>query len=241
MIGTAFHIVAGTVALAAGTGALIHRKGGQDHARWGNWFFGSMLAMASSGGLLAATNGDPVTAIIGVFTCYLLATSWTAAQTAYASDPRIGGGLAAAGLACAIGEYACAWIAANSASGRIGIYDPTVPIVFGSLALLAVALDLNMLLRRTVALRQRIARHLWRMCTAFFIAAGSLFLGQQDDVFFFMAGSPVLFIPPFAVLGTMAYWIFRMRFGRGLNRAGSGGQQSRLSTAAAKAPPPSAV
>jgi hypothetical protein len=216
MIGTAFHIAAGTLALAAGTGALIYRKGGRDHAGWGNWFFGSMLAMAGSGGVLAAINGDPVTAIIGVFTCYLLATSWTVAQPAYAGNARIGVGLAVLGLACAAGEYACAWAAANSANGRIGVYDPTVPIVFGSLALLAVALDVNMLLRGALALRQRIARHLWRMCAAFFLAAASLFLGQQDDVFFFMAGSPVLFLPPFAILATMIYWIFRMRYGRGL-------------------------
>jgi hypothetical protein len=219
VVPTAFHIIAGTIALIAGAGALIYRKGAGDHARWGTWFFGAMLAMASSGAALAATDGDPVTAIIGVFTCYLLATSWLAARSPAGQGGRTEVALLCVGLACAVGEFACASIAANSASGRIGVYDPTVPIAFGMLALLAVAFDINALVRRTLSLRQRIARHLWRMCTAFFLAAASLFLGQQDDVFFFMAGSPILFIPPFAVLATMTYWLFRMRFGRGLARS----------------------
>ena len=34
--------------------------------------------------------------------------------------------------------------------------------------------------RRSCPAAQRIARHLWRMCFAFFIATGSFFLGQQD-------------------------------------------------------------
>lgn len=52
------------------------------------------------------------------------------------------------------------------------------------------------------------------MCVAFFLAATSLFLGQQDDVFFFMEGSPLLFVPSLATLIFMVFWLIRVHFAK---------------------------
>ena len=72
--------------------------------------------------------------------------------------------------------------------------------------------DLSAVLRRRLSARQRIGRHLWRMCFAFFIATGSFFLGQQDVMPESVRGSPLLFIPAFAPFAVMAFWLVRIRF-----------------------------
>ena len=62
-----------------------------------------------------------------------------------------------------------------------------------------------------VAGRARLARHLWRMCLALFVAAGSFFFGQADEIPQALRG-PHLMIPPFAALGALAFWMVRVRF-----------------------------
>jgi len=77
-------------------------------------------------------------------------------------------------------------------------------------------LDVRMM-ARGIQGAHRIARHLWRMCFALFIAATSFFLGQTQ-------GSPaqvfpeplrqgaVLAIPVLLVLLLMFYWLARVLF-----------------------------
>ena len=67
-----------------------------------------------------------------------------------------------------------------------------------ALCLLAGLLDLNAILRASSRPRSGSARHLWRMCFAFFIATGSFFLGQQDVLPAAVRGSPILFVLAFA-------------------------------------------
>src|ERR1044072_1021852 len=75
-----FHICAGSAALIAGAWAMSAPKGGRMHARAGPIFFLAMLAMAGTGAVVALFLPDRGTATIGVFTCYLVATSWVAAK-----------------------------------------------------------------------------------------------------------------------------------------------------------------
>ena len=90
---------------------------------------------------------------------------------------------------------------------------PALPhYVFAGVAVLAAAGDLRMILRHGVFGAQRIARHLWRMCVALFIATASLFLGQQQVFPEFVRGSPILYVPVIAVLGVMIFWLIRVRF-----------------------------
>jgi hypothetical protein len=90
--------------------------------------------------------------------------------------------------------------------GRGPIYAVT------GLVLLAGLLDLNAILRAPLSRIQRLSRHLWRMCFAFFIATGSFFLGQQDVLPAAWRGSPLLLIPAFAPFAIMAFWLVRIRF-----------------------------
>ena len=58
----------------------------------------------------------------------------------------------------------------------------------------------------------RIARHLWRMCTALFIAVGSFFLGQPQVFPDALRNAPVLrAVPVFLVLGSLVFWMIRVR------------------------------
>ena len=113
------------------------------------------------------------------------------------------------------GAYVQGAVAATAApGGELDGFPAPVFLAFGALAALGVLTDLLAHLGPALAYRNRIARHLWRMCVAYFLAATSLFLGQQDDVFWFMAGSPVLFAPSIATLGFMIYWLVRNRWPR---------------------------
>ncbi len=69
-----------------------------------------------------------------------------------------------------------------------------------------------MLVRDGIVGAPRVARHLWRMCFALFIAAGSLFLGQQKVFPASWRGSPILRAPPLLTLILMVFWIVRVSF-----------------------------
>lgn len=212
------HIVGGGVALLAGAAALSARKGGALHQRTGTVFFLAMLVMAGSGALIAAFKPERGTAVVGIFTLYLAATSWAAATR----RNRAGGLVEWAGffvaLACAAAFSAFSVLANLSDNGRLDSLPAAAHYPFAFLAWLAAALDLNYIARGAPTPRQRLTRHLWRMCAAFLIAAFSFFLGQQKVMPEAIQGSPLLFVPELLILGAMMYWIFRMRFGRGLKR-----------------------
>lgn len=209
---TLFHVAAGSAGLIAGAAALSVRKGGRLHAKAGTAFFAAMLAMAGTGAAIAASISERGTAVIGLFTCYLVATSW---MTARRRDGLAGGferaGLAVA-LACAAAMLAFALIASASPTGRFDSLPAAAHYPFGLLAALAAGLDLNFILRGRLARHQRLARHLWRMCAALAIAAFSFFLGQQDTLPAAWRGLAIGFAPPLAVLAAMVFWLARVRF-----------------------------
>lgn len=209
---TLFHVAAGSAGLIAGAAALSVRKGGPLHARAGTAFFAAMLAMAGTGAAIAALKPERGTAVIGLFTCYLVASSWL---TARRRDGTAGGlervGLAFA-LACAAAMLGFGLLASASPDGRLDSLPAGAHYPFALLAALAAALDLNFILRGRLARHQRIARHLWRMCAALAIAAFSFFLGQQDEFPAAWRGLPIWFAPPFAVLAAMVFWLLRVRF-----------------------------
>jgi hypothetical protein len=70
-----------------------------------------------------------------------------------------------------------------------------------------------------VATASMTARHLWRICFAFFIATGSFFLGQQDVLPQAVRGSPILFVLAFAPFALMLFWLARVRFSRMISQS----------------------
>jgi hypothetical protein len=82
-------------------------------------------------------------------------------------------------------------------------------LFLGSVVLLAVAGDVRMLVRGGVFGRQRVARHLWRMCFGLSIATGS-FLGQRR-VIAFLGGRKILLLAALPLI-IMIFWLIRVRF-----------------------------
>ena len=69
--------------------------------------------------------------------------------------------------------------AATSAT-RLKYGYPAGPYFFlGAVAVLATLGDVRMLVRGGTSGTGRVARHLWRMCFALFIASSSIFLARQ--------------------------------------------------------------
>jgi hypothetical protein len=208
------HVAAGMIALASGATAVVARKGGRVHAWAGTGFFASMLVLGLTASILEPFRSPPGSPIGGLMVCYFVATSWVAARRRDGTTGKfeIAACAAALGIAALI-----AWGgftgAATTPAGRGPLY------ALAGMCLIAGLLDLNAILRARLTAVQRISRHLWRMCFAFFIATGSFFLGQQDVMPQAVRGSPILFVLAFAPFAVMAFWLVRLRFGRRLRGA----------------------
>jgi len=199
------HLAVGVAAVACGAAALTVRKGSVWHARVGAGFFGSMLVLAATASALAAMQGE--SPLNGVFVGYFAVTSW---MTARRRDGRAGGSEIAA---CVIALGLAAATTWGALAGTSTTPAGAAPVfVLAAVCALAGALDLSVILRRQLTAVQRISRHLWRMCFAFFAATGSFFLGQQDVLPAPLRGAPVLFILAFAPLALMLFWLVRVRF-----------------------------
>jgi hypothetical protein len=206
------HIGAGLLALLSGTAAVAARKGGRLHARAGTFFFGAMLVLGATASALEPFRNPPGSPVGGVIVCYFVATSWAAARR---RDGR-SGWFEKVACAAALGLGAL-----TIYGGLTGATTPAGPgpvFAIGGLCMLAGLLDLNAILRAPLRPAQRIARHLWRMCFAFFIATGSFFLGQQDVLPAAVRGSPVLFLLAFSPFAIMAFWLVRIRFPKAMAR-----------------------
>jgi fatty acid desaturase len=74
-----------------------------------------------------------------------------------------------------------------------------------------------MLLRQGISGGQRVARHLWRMCFALFIAAASIFLARQQLFPGLLRKTGVLFLLSLLPLLLMIFWLVRVLFTRAFN------------------------
>lgn len=212
------HLAGGSLAILSGTIAVTARKGGPLHARAGTWFAASMLVLGVTATILARLQAEPESGMGGILTCYFVATSWVAARRRDGTSGKF------EIIACASALGAAAIVAWGAFSG-----DATTPVGRGpvfataALCLLAGLLDLNVVLRKKLSPTQRISRHLWRMCVAFFIATGSFFIGQQDVLPAAVRGSPILLVLGFAPLAAMLFWLVRVRFAKAIARSRQSG------------------
>jgi hypothetical protein len=209
-----FHITAGSFALAAGATALLVRKGAWLHRTAGGVFFIAMILMATSGAALAVL--VPAAAkfnlVVATLTLYMIATSWT---TILRKEGEVGGfEFAALLFATSIAAGAVAFgLTAGPPDGRKDYIPPFLFFAFGGIAALAALLDVGVLMRRGVSGAQRIARHLWRMCSALLLAAIAFFIGQGAKIFpQAVRETGVLVLPVLAVLALMIFWLVRVLF-----------------------------
>ena len=111
-----------------------------------------------------------------------------------------------AAFALGLGSIVSAFVSAGR--GNIGFVFPLV--MFGVLALSAGVGDRRMIRAGGLQGTPRLKRHLWRMCVALFIAAGSFLLGPVRRIPEPLR-MPALRLIPLVVLVTMVYWLWRFR------------------------------
>jgi peptidoglycan/LPS O-acetylase OafA/YrhL len=94
---------------------------------------------------------------------------------------------------------------------------PAFPFfMFGLVGVIGCAGDMRILRSGALNGASRLARHLWRMCFALFIAALSFFIGQSDEFPQTLRIMPLLALPVLTVLVSMFYWLWRVRIRQSL-------------------------
>ena len=206
------HISAGAAGIVSGFVTVFFRKGSRQHALAGKVFAICMLTMAGAGVYLAFMKLRPGDVLGGAITFYLVATSWMTARRKQPATSLFDWGALLVVLTVATIDVTFGFEAAVSQTGLKFGYSPGPYLFLGSVALIAVAGDMRMLMRGGVSGTQRIARHLWRMCFALFIAASSIFLARQHLFPALVRQSGVLYLLSFLPLILMIYWLLGIRF-----------------------------
>ena len=195
------HICAGVVGLLCGIAAMSLRKGSRRHGSAGNVFVVAMFIMGSTAAVLGNVFG-------GLFVCYLVGTSWLTARRRHGETSVFDWVGLAFVLLMGVLTVAKGIEVAQSPKGSINGVPAGMLFFLGSVALLAAAGDIRMLVRGGVFGSQRVARHLWRMCFGLFIATGS-FLAQKR-VLAFLGGPKILLLAAVPLI-LLIYWLIRVR------------------------------
>jgi len=212
------HIVAGVAAVVCGTGAVILRKGSVGHVRIGTSFFVAMLVLGITASILEPFRNPPGSPIIGVIVCYFVVTAWLAARRRDGTPLLVDQVACGVILLIAMGILVEGLTHARAPGLKAGPPGPVGLLVFGFICLMAGLGDVRYLVRGALSARQRITRHLWRMCFALFIATGSFFLGQQQMLPDAMRSIPLQLVLALFPLAVMVWFAIRVNATRYLAR-----------------------
>ncbi|MEJ6006140.1 hypothetical protein WG899_11320 [Paucibacter sp. AS339] len=209
------HIGAGSVGILSGAAAFVFRKGTPLHRLIGKIFVISMLIMSSIGACVAPFLPTPERAsvIAGILTFYLVLSSWMAVKR---KPGQIGGfdyGLLLSSLSICAASAFFIQLASQSPNGKLDGQPGAAFGLFLIIGSLAAAGDLRLILKRGVTGATRLARHLWRMTVALFIAANSLFLGQPQVFPKAVQKSGLLNVPALLILALLLYWLGHVGYG----------------------------
>ncbi len=204
------HIVTGTVGLLSGVAAMALRKGSGWHIKVGNAYFFSMLIMSVIGAYGAYFVPEMISVIVGALTCYLVITAWL---TVRRNESKMKGPLVASSMMAfliAASGYYFGYEALMSEGGTKDGFLYGFYFFFGSVALMAGLMDIRVILRAGIDGKQRLLRHLWRMCFSLLIATASLFLGQPQVFPAPIRKPELLMIPVVLVLVSLIFWLAKV-------------------------------
>ena len=221
------HIVCGSLGLLSGFVALYTAKGGGVHRKSGRLFVYVMLVMALAGLTLAVVLGTApeLNVPAAVLTSYLVVTALTTVRPPAAGARLLHLAAMVVGLIVGLTALTLGFEAVANGGKRNGL--PAFPFfMFGVVGLLGAIGDLRVWRQGARRGTARLARHLWRMSFALFIAALSFFIGQAKVIPKPIRIYPLLALPVLAVLVTMVYWLWRVRI-RGSLRGIVGGSAAK--------------
>ena len=206
------HIIAGVIGLVSGAVALSARKGAKLHRKGGMIFVYAMMIVAITGTVMGLILAEMAAALPGALAFYLVLTSYlTVRRTVVLKFSWIDVCAMLIGLTIGIASVRFGLMALDSAVGNTEAGLAVTYFMFGVVALLATLGDIRVMLRGIQG-AHRIARHLWRMCFALFLASISLFIGQSQVFPEPLRNSGLLPIPVLLVFFLMFYWLARVLF-----------------------------
>ncbi len=210
----AIHILAGTLGLLTGYVAIYAAKGSPLHRKSGMLFVFTMVTMAVFGMTIAVVRGiaPAINLPAALLTLALVLTALTTVRSLGAASRWVD--LGATIVALGVGVIMLTWGFEAVANGGKRNGMPAFPFfMFGTVGMLAFLGDLRVIRAGALTGASRLARHLWRMCFALFLAALS-----ASVQFAKMAPRPlrvpIMVIPMLVVLGAMFYWLWRVRVRR---------------------------
>jgi uncharacterized membrane protein len=203
-----FHVLAGILALVFGYVALYATKGATLHRRSGMLFVYAMVTLSLSGALMDAwkTRSITVNVVAGLMTFYFVTTGLLTVRPRARESLWID----RAAVAFVLTVSVLAFVAGLDMMRR-GRPETAPSFIFGIVGLLAATGDIRVLRGRVMQGARRIARHLWRLCFAMWVAAASFFWGpprRVPEVLRIPALQAVAVLLPIAV---MLYWLWRLR------------------------------
>lgn len=210
------HIFSGTAAVLAGALALCVAKGSTLHRQAG-WVFGcSMLITAALGALLGLIKYEQllITFYAGGLACYLVASGWLTVRPSAAVPGWREACLSTLAVAITLGLLFTGGLALHSEAGAAYGFAAENYFLLAVMAGLGLVGDVKLYRRGGLAGRERLARHLWRMCLGLFIAAGSLFTGPGARAFpAAVRESGLLVLPELLIALTLLFWLVKLRLG----------------------------
>jgi uncharacterized membrane protein len=213
------HIAAGLLALGSGAVALYAAKGGTLHRKSGMIFTYAMLFMSLSGAVLAALKPDRISAVAGMLTFYLVLTGLLTVRRRDAGFQRLDAAVMLVAVVAGVASVRFSLQALSSPTGKLDGLPAAPGILFAVVALVAILGDVRMMRAGGLQGAPRIARHLWRMCFALYIATASFFLGQAQVFPRAIRRSGLLPIPVLLVIAVMLFWMYRVKFTPRFRRA----------------------
>lgn len=205
------HIATGGLALVFGAVALLVKKGGSIHRRAGVVFVYAMLAMGISASIL----GDVVG---GLLSAYFVVTALTTVRRESQWTRWTNNGALALVVILLVGTWSTgvqAFRTPGLSSGGVPYRTIGVMSFFlGVCMSLAAIGDVRVMRFGALKGAPRLKRHLWRMCIALFIAAGSFFSIRErvarvlPDPF---PSLPMRILPILVVFAAMLYWLWKLR------------------------------
>ena len=202
---TPFHIAAGMFALVFGYIALFAKKGAMLHRKTGMYFVYAMVTMSLTGAFMAAFKPNMTNVAAGLITFYFVTTGMlTVRRSPLPGWLNVVGCVYALGLALFLFQLA----RGAAAAGR---FDAAPLFIFGVMATLGSIGDVRMMRSGGIQGPKRIARHLWRMCFAMWVAAASFFWGPPGRVPEIINIPALLPIPVLTPVAVMLYWLWRVR------------------------------
>jgi hypothetical protein len=201
------HVAAGGLAIVLGAVALLVKKGGTVHRRSGLLFVYAMLVLGISASILGNVLG-------GLMTAYFVGTALTTVRPVSPWTRRVNVAALAVAVGLAFVDIVGGVKALNSPRGFLNGVPFLMHFFLATVLIVAAAGDVRILRFGAPRGRPRLARHLWRMCFALFIAAGSFFSIRARVAKILpepFTTAPMRALPILLVFGAMFYWLWRVR------------------------------